>query len=131
MDIDGDKLEQTVLALLYLNSFQEGTGRRAWKGFPWTVMDALHEKGLYLKSGNEKQIRVVIRGGHQALRRIVREAFRRKIGASVLHAARLGPIAGLSWRKVILGDQCKTDHAGSLQNRPCADDSSPNRESLG
>ena len=45
MDIDGDKLEQTVLALLYLNSFQEGDGRRAWKGFPWTVMDALHEKG--------------------------------------------------------------------------------------
>ena len=45
MDIDGDKLEQTVLALLYLNSFQKGTGRRAWKGFPWTVMDALHDKG--------------------------------------------------------------------------------------
>ena len=45
MDIDGDKLERTVLELLYLNSFQEGTGRRAWKGFPWTVMDALHEKG--------------------------------------------------------------------------------------
>jgi hypothetical protein len=45
MDVDGDKLEQTVLALLHLNSFQEGTGRRAWKGFPWTVMDALHDKG--------------------------------------------------------------------------------------
>ena len=45
MDIDGGKLEQTVLALLYLNSFQEGEGRRAWKGFPWTVMGALHEKG--------------------------------------------------------------------------------------
>jgi hypothetical protein len=45
MDIDGEKLEQTVLALLHLNSFQEGQGRRAWKGFPWTVMDALHEKG--------------------------------------------------------------------------------------
>ena len=45
MDIDGNKLEQTVLALLYLNSFQEGEGKRAWKGFPWTVMDALHEKG--------------------------------------------------------------------------------------
>ena len=45
MDIDGEKLEQTVLALLHLNSFQEGPGRRAWKGFPWTVMDALHEKG--------------------------------------------------------------------------------------
>ena len=45
MDIDGEKLEHTVLALLYLNSFQKGVGRRAWKGFPWTVMDALHEKG--------------------------------------------------------------------------------------
>jgi hypothetical protein len=45
MDIDGEKLEQAVLALLYFNSFQEGSGRRAWKGFPWTVMDALHEKG--------------------------------------------------------------------------------------
>jgi len=45
MDIHEEKLEQTVLALLYLNSFQEGSGRRAWKGFPWTVMDALHEKG--------------------------------------------------------------------------------------
>jgi hypothetical protein len=45
MDIDGEKLEQTVFALLYLTSFQEGPGRRAWKGLPWTVMDALHEKG--------------------------------------------------------------------------------------
>ena len=44
MDIDQEKVEQTVLALLYLNSFQEGEGRSAWKGFPWSVMDALHEK---------------------------------------------------------------------------------------
>ena len=45
MDIDGEKLQQVVLALLYLNSFEEGNGRRAWKGFPWSVMDQLHEKG--------------------------------------------------------------------------------------
>ena len=44
MDIDGEKLEQVVLALLYLNSFEEGAGRRAWKSFPWSVMDSLHEK---------------------------------------------------------------------------------------
>lgn len=34
MDIDGDKLEQVVLALLYLNWFEEGMGRRSWKSFP-------------------------------------------------------------------------------------------------
>ena len=45
MDIDGEKLDQVVLALLHLNSFKEGDGRRAWKSFPWSVMDSLHEKG--------------------------------------------------------------------------------------
>lgn len=46
MDIDAQKLEQTVLALLYFNSFDDKPGgKRAWKGFPWSVMDQLHEKG--------------------------------------------------------------------------------------
>ena len=46
MDLDAEKLEQTVLALLYLNSFDDKAGgKRAWKGFPWSVMDQLHEKG--------------------------------------------------------------------------------------
>jgi len=45
MDIDGVKLDQVVLALLYLNSFKIGDGRRAWKSLPWSVMDSLHEKG--------------------------------------------------------------------------------------
>jgi hypothetical protein len=46
MDIDAEKVEQTVLALLYLNSFDNKSGgKRAWKGFPWSVMDALHDKG--------------------------------------------------------------------------------------
>jgi uncharacterized protein DUF6429 len=44
MDIDGDNLEEVVLALLHLNSFEEGDGRRAWKSLPWD-MDGLHEKG--------------------------------------------------------------------------------------
>ena len=46
MDIDAEKVEQAVLALLYLNSFDDKPGgRRAWKGFPWSVMDTLHNKG--------------------------------------------------------------------------------------
>lgn len=45
MDIDAEKLEQTVLALLYFNSFDDKPGgKRAWKGFPWSVMDQLHER---------------------------------------------------------------------------------------
>jgi hypothetical protein len=45
MDIDGQKLEQTVLALLYLTSFKDRSGLRAWKGHDWQVMNDLHEKG--------------------------------------------------------------------------------------
>jgi hypothetical protein len=46
MDLNDEKLEQTVLALLYLNSFDDKSGgKRAWKGMPWDVMDRLHQKG--------------------------------------------------------------------------------------
>ena len=46
MNLDAEKLEQAVLALLYLNSCEDRSGvKRAWKGFPWDVMDRLNEKG--------------------------------------------------------------------------------------
>ena len=55
MDVDGEKLEQVVLALLYLNSFEEGTGRRAWKSFPWSIMNSLHEKGYISDPANKNK----------------------------------------------------------------------------
>lgn len=45
MDLDVQKLEEAVLALLYLNLQGDDAERRAWKSFPWSIMDALHEKG--------------------------------------------------------------------------------------
>src|SRR5580704_4873076 len=45
MDIDQEKLEHTVLALLYLTSFKDRFGTRAWKGHDWEVMNLLHQKG--------------------------------------------------------------------------------------
>ena len=42
MDIDEDKIDETVLALLYLTLHDE---RRAWKGMDFEVMNRLHEKG--------------------------------------------------------------------------------------
>jgi hypothetical protein len=34
MDVDAEKLEQTVLALLHLNKFDEKSGKRVGKDFP-------------------------------------------------------------------------------------------------
>lgn len=42
MDLDEDKIDEAVLALLRLTLHNE---RRAWKGFDWDSMDRLHQKG--------------------------------------------------------------------------------------
>jgi hypothetical protein len=44
-DVDAEKLQQAVLALLHLNTIDEKSGKRAWKALPWSVMDQLYEKG--------------------------------------------------------------------------------------
>jgi hypothetical protein len=44
MQVDGEKLQQAVLALLHLNTFEQKSGKRAWKALPWSVMDQLHDK---------------------------------------------------------------------------------------
>jgi Domain of unknown function (DUF6429) len=55
MDIDEEKLEQAVLALLHLNSFKDGDGKRAWKSFPWEIMDSLHQKGYISDPANKNK----------------------------------------------------------------------------
>ncbi len=43
MEIDRDKIDDTILALLYLTLDRDG---RAWKGFDWSAMNRLYEKGF-------------------------------------------------------------------------------------
>lgn len=42
MNINMEKIDQAVLALLYLGLHDEF---RVWKGFDWEAMSRLHEKG--------------------------------------------------------------------------------------
>ena len=43
MEIDRDKIDEAVLALLWLTLHDE---RRAWKGFDWDALERLHARGL-------------------------------------------------------------------------------------
>ncbi|QEW06604.1 DUF6429 family protein [Nitrincola iocasae] len=43
MEIDEEKIDEAVLALLYLTLHDSG---RAWKSFDWDAMNRLHEKEL-------------------------------------------------------------------------------------
>ena len=43
MDIDRDRIDEAVLALLFLGRHD---GDRTWKSFDWAAMEQLHAKGL-------------------------------------------------------------------------------------
>jgi len=46
MQIDTNKIDDMVLALLHLTSFSEEGVTCAWKGHNWDALNRLHEKGM-------------------------------------------------------------------------------------
>jgi hypothetical protein len=66
MKLDPDRIDEAVLALLYLG-LHEGT--RAWKSFDWDAMARLHEKG-YISDpvGKAKSITFTTQGLQEAER---------------------------------------------------------------
>ena len=46
MEINEEKIDEVVLALLYLNFHSDHGAVRAWKSFDWDAMDRLHKKGF-------------------------------------------------------------------------------------
>ena len=66
MDIDTDRVDEAVLALLWLNL--DATGM-AWKSFDWGSMERLHERGLISSPVSwAKSIRVTEKGPLEAQR---------------------------------------------------------------
>jgi hypothetical protein len=54
MDLDSDKIDDAVLALLSLTLHDQ---HRAWKGFDWAALDRLHRKGMiYDPVGKAKSV---------------------------------------------------------------------------
>jgi hypothetical protein len=45
MEIDKEKLDEITLALLYLTTFRDKHGLRAWKSHDWDALNRLHESG--------------------------------------------------------------------------------------
>ncbi len=59
MDYNTDKVDDAVLALLYLTMSGGKFGVRAWKGHDWEAMRRLHEKG-YIGDPKGKALSVTI-----------------------------------------------------------------------
>ena len=58
MEYDKDKVDDTVLALLYLTTIED-YGIRAWKSMDWGAMDRLFEKG-YIDDPKNKNKSVLL-----------------------------------------------------------------------
>ena len=78
MDIDQEKLEKTVVALLYLTSFGDRSRLRAWKGHSWDVMNSLHEKGYISNPATKAKSIVFTEEGAKRSKELFEELFGRK-----------------------------------------------------
>lgn len=73
MDYDREKVDETVLALLWLTL---DSHRRAWKSHDWNVLDRLHERG-YISDPKSKAKSVLLTEEGE---RRARELFARHFG---------------------------------------------------
>jgi hypothetical protein len=82
MDYDHDKVDEVVLALLWLTAFDEDEfGARAWKSHDWDALDRLHAAG-YISDPKSKAKSVVLSAeGVRRSRELFERHFSRKQAA--------------------------------------------------
>ncbi|ARB44248.1 DUF6429 family protein [Alloalcanivorax xenomutans] len=74
MDIDEDKIDEAVLALLYLTLHDDD---RAWKSFDWEAMNRLHDKGLIANPVNKAKSVLLTKEGLLESERLFQKLFRK------------------------------------------------------
>jgi hypothetical protein len=75
MNLDTEKIDRAVLALLYLGLHEEW---RVWKGFDWDAMNRLHEKGYISDPVGKAKSVLFTEDGREEARRLLFELFGRK-----------------------------------------------------
>jgi hypothetical protein len=75
MNLDHDKIDQTVLALMYLTLHD---GSRAWKTFCWDAMNRLHDKALIGDPVSRAKSVVLTEKGLREAEQLCRELFELK-----------------------------------------------------
>ena len=74
MEIDLDKIDDIVLALLWLTLHDE---RRAWKEFDWGALNRLHQKGLIANPVNKAKSVVLTDEGLRRAKELFQALFTR------------------------------------------------------
>ena len=75
MEIDEEKVDDTVLALLFLTTFKDKPRLRAWKGHGWDVLDHLYEKGYISDPATKAKSVLLTEEGAKRSRELFEEYF--------------------------------------------------------
>ena len=60
MEVNKDKIDDMVLALLYLTTFEDRPRLRAWKGHDWDALGRLRRKDYISDPATGKQNQVLL-----------------------------------------------------------------------
>ncbi|WP_308368209.1 MULTISPECIES: DUF6429 family protein [unclassified Microbulbifer] len=75
MEVDKDKIDETILALLYLTLHN---GCRSWKSFDWDALGRLCEKGFILDPVGKAKSVVLTDEGLRESERLFHQLFEKK-----------------------------------------------------
>jgi hypothetical protein len=75
MCYDKNKVDDAVLALLYLTMWDDRPGMRAWKGHDWAALDRLHQKGYLADPKNKAKSVVATEQGRIKAEQLFRQFF--------------------------------------------------------
>jgi hypothetical protein len=75
MEIDTDKVDEAVLALLYLTLHD---GARAWKNFDWDTLNRLHAKGFISNPVSKAKSVILTDEGLRASKRLFAKLFAKR-----------------------------------------------------
>lgn len=75
MDIDTDRVDEAVLALLYLTLHEDW---RAWKEHDWDALNRLHEKGMIDNPRSKTKSVVFTDEGRSEAKRLFEKLFAKR-----------------------------------------------------
>lgn len=75
LDYDRDRVDETVLALLWLTMFEHAPETRAWKSHDWDALERLHSKGLIGDPRSKAKSVIVTAEGRERARELFQKLF--------------------------------------------------------
>lgn len=75
MEFDDAKIDDAVLALLWLNAEQDHGSHRAWKSYSWDAMGRLHERGMISAPQGQAKSVMLTGAGLQRAQELAKKLF--------------------------------------------------------